>query len=91
MDLFSGSMDFLFNHPVYPVLVLFLIAVALAVVLPWLQRQAEKTETKVDDHIINIIGMWLKASAGKFMRRGLIVIILAGVPLIMAGCIFSGF
>jgi hypothetical protein len=72
-----------------PVFILILVLFGLAVVLPWLKSKAEKTPAVLDDKIITLLELWLKTIAGKFMHRGLIII-LAAIPF-LSGCMFTGY
>lgn len=87
------GLDFLISVG-WPVLVLLIIGLFLAVVMPWLKRQAKKTETDIDDGIFNVIEVWLKLIASKFLKRGGgvgIIIFMAILPVLLSGCIFSGY
>ena len=73
-----------------PVCILIMVLFGLAVVLPWLKSKAEKTPTVLDDKIITLLELWLSAFIKKFFRRGFIIV-LAVLPVLLSGCMFTGY
>jgi hypothetical protein len=72
-----------------PLVILGGIAVALAVVLPWLKKRAEQTETVTDDKIITYIQIILSELARKLMKTKFFLILACFV--LLQSCVFTGY
>jgi hypothetical protein len=58
----------IYLHPIFYVLML-AVAVAIVVLIPWLQKKADETETVLDNKIVTLLKVKLDALVALILKR----------------------